>query len=173
MPTSSNLGQVYPITSANTVVPTGEIPLIAPQAIANQIPYIERVPQEAAGLPQVTRTAIFCTSPWLSQQPNVPIYAVSTAANQLQDTMPQRHAAINYYHVPLSSIFGNPVTPSVALSPAVVPTYRLNQQHEQQYIVPATRLASAYTAGHGYVFQQRSRQAAHNNTNNQAMAPIH
>lgn len=113
MPTSSNLGQVYPITSANTVVPTGEIPLIAPQAIANQIPYIERVPQEAAGLPQVTRTAIFCTSPWLSQQPNVPIYAVSTAANQLQDTMPQRHAAINYYHVPLSSIFGNPVTPSV------------------------------------------------------------
>ncbi|EEH08646.1 predicted protein [Histoplasma capsulatum G186AR] len=168
-----NLGQVYPITSANTVVPTGEIPLIAPQAIANQIPYIERVPQEAAGLPQVTRTAIFCTSPWLSQQPNVPIYAVSTAANQLQDTMPQRHAAINYYHVPLSSIFGNPVTPSAALSPAVVPTYRLNQQHEQQYIVPATRLASAYTAGHGYVFQQRRHQAVHNNTNNQAMAPIH
>ncbi|QSS49847.1 hypothetical protein I7I53_10331 [Histoplasma capsulatum var. duboisii H88] len=173
MPTSSNLGQVYPITSANTVVPTGETPLIAPQAIANQIPYIERVPQEAAGLPQVRRTAIFCTSPWLSQQPNVPIYAISTAANQLQDTMPQRHAAINYYHVPLSSIFGNPVTPSAALSPAVVPTYRLNQQHEQQYIVPATRLASAYTAGHGYVFQQRRHQAVHNNTNNQAMAPIH
>ncbi|KLJ06982.1 hypothetical protein EMPG_17531 [Blastomyces silverae] len=150
-----NATQGYPIASSNLVTPTGRILLIAPKAIADQIPQIERIPQEAVGLPQVSQSDTFFTLPWLTLQPMTPTYPVLTPANQPQPAIPLRHTGINYYHVPLSGIVRNPIRPSPAL----------NQDQHQQYLAPATN--SAYPTGHGYLVQQAGQQAHDNNANNE------
>ncbi|OAT06785.1 hypothetical protein, variant [Blastomyces gilchristii SLH14081] len=149
--TSRNPTQGYPIASSSIVTRTGRILLIAPKAIADQIPQIERISQEAIGLPQVPQSYTFFTLPWLTLQPMTPTYPVLTPANQPQPAIPLRHTGINYYHVPLGGIVRNPIPPSPAL----------NQEQQQQYTEPTTN--SAYPTGHGYLVQQAGQQVHDNN----------
>ncbi|OJD21280.1 hypothetical protein ACJ73_07381 [Blastomyces percursus] len=151
--TAGNLTQGNPIASSSIVPPTCQILLIAPKAIADQIPQIERIPNETVWLPQVPQSYTFLTLPWLTLQPMTPTYSVLTPANQPQPAIPPRHTGINYYHVPLGGIVRNPIPPSPAL----------NQEQQQQYTALATN--SAYPTGHGCLVQQAGQQEQDSNTN--------
>ncbi|PGH03762.1 hypothetical protein GX51_03907 [Blastomyces parvus] len=161
--TASNPTQGYPIASSNIITPTGQILLIAPKAIADQVPKIERIPQEAVGLPQLSQSDTFFTLPGLDAHPMMPTYPVLTPNNQPQPAIPLRHTGLNFYHVPFESIVRHHIALISLSSPAMAPIHRLNGDQHQQYLAPATGLA--YPTGHGYLFQQTGQQVHYNNGN--------